>query len=211
MSVLIVGAGGLGSPVAWILRQAGVRDITVADPDSIEIENLHRQILFRESDLGRGKAEVLAGRLDIRPLPLRIDKRNGPGIVAPHACVVDGTDSFRTKFLMNDLCLSAGVPLVHAGAAGFRGQVLLVRRGGPCLRCLLPEPPGDSDECRITGILGPAAGCVAALAAAEALRALAGDPLPPALLTVDLSSGRLGRAALDPAPGCACAPSPVLG
>jgi len=202
MAVLIVGAGGLGSPVAWILSRAGVRDLTVADPDRVEIENLHRQILFRDSDVGRAKCAVVEERLEVATLPLRIDARNGPGIVRGFDCVVDGTDSFRDKYLFNDLCLEAGVPLVHAGAAGLRGQVLLVRRGGPCLRCLLPEPPGDADECRITGILGPVAGAVAALAAGEALRSLSGDPARSDLLTVDLGYGRLGRSRLDPLPDC---------
>lgn len=204
MAVLIVGAGGLGSPVAWILRRAGVGGIHVVDPDRVELENLHRQILFREGDLGRAKASAVAERLGVTTERLRVDATNGPALVARHDCVVDGTDNFRDKFLLNDLCLDAGVPLVHAGAAGLRGQVLLVRPGGPCLRCLLPEPPGDADECRITGILGPAAGAAAALAAGEALRALAGDPAPAELLTVDLGFGRLGRTRLEPLPGCRC-------
>ncbi|MGQ0612481.1 MAG: HesA/MoeB/ThiF family protein [Planctomycetaceae bacterium] len=209
-SVLIVGAGGIGSPVAWILREAGVEAITVVDPDGVELENLHRQILFRDEDLGRAKAEVLAGRLRVEGRRLRVERQNGPALLKGRACVVDGTDSFASKMLLNDLCLDAGVPLVHAGAAGFRGQVLLVRRGGPCLRCLLPEPPdAATDECRITGILGPAAGSVAALAAGEALRALAGDRGRSDLLLVDLASGRLRRAALAAAPGCRCSASAI--
>jgi len=205
-SVLVVGAGGLGSPVAWILREAGVASLAVADPEAVELENLHRQILFRDADLGRAKADVLAQRLGLAGLRVRVDRETGPRLVAGRACVVDGTDSFAAKLLLNDLCLEAGVPLVHAGAAGFRGQVLLVRRGGPCLRCLMAEPPdAATDECRVTGILGPAAGAVAALAAGEALRALAGDRAPSDLLLVDLASGRLRRAALAPAPGCRCA------
>jgi len=209
-SVLIVGAGGIGSPVAWILREAGVEGITVADPDEVELENLHRQILFRDEDLGRAKAEVLAGRLGVEGMRLRIERENGPALLSERACVVDGTDSFAAKMLLNDLCLDAGVPLVHAGAAGFRGQVLLVRRGGPCLRCLLPEPPdAATDECRVTGILGPAAGSVAALAAGEVLRSLAGDRGPSDLLLVDLANGRLRRSSLAPAPGCICSASAI--
>lgn len=205
MSVLIVGAGGIGGPVARILVDAGVKGIAVADPDAIALENLHRQILFDERDLGRGKAEVLAEKLGVEAQPVRIDRANGPALVRGRACVVDGTDSFHDKYLLNDLCLDLGVPLVHAGAAQFRGQVLLVRRGGPCLRCLLPEPPdARTDECRVTGIFGPAAGVVAALAAGEALRALAGDREPSALLLADLAQGRLERARLDPADGCRC-------
>jgi len=205
VSVLVVGAGGIGGPVARILVDAGVRGITVADPDIVEVENLHRQILFDDRDLGRRKADVVAERLGVEAVAVRVDGAS-EALVRGRACVIDGTDSFADKYLLNDLCLSLGVPLVHAAAAQFRGQVLLVRPGGPCLRCLLPEPPdAATDECRVAGIFGPAAGVVAALAAAEALRAIAGDMAASALLLADLSSGRLERARLLPAEGCRCA------
>lgn len=212
-SVLIVGAGGLGAPVVRILREAGVRDITVADPDVVAIENLHRQILFTDGDVGRRKASVVAERCGVEAIETRVTAANGPALVAGRACVLDGTDSFADKYLLNDLCLDAGVPLVHAGAARFQGQVLLVRPGGPCLRCLLPEPPDSAtDECSRTGIFGPVAGLVAALAAAEVLRALSGENGPSALLLADLLSGRVRRAALEPGDGCRCrlsrSPSP---
>ncbi|MHC4549075.1 MAG: HesA/MoeB/ThiF family protein [Planctomycetota bacterium] len=208
MSVLVVGAGGLGAPVIRLLLEAGVREITVVDPDTVALENLHRQILFEDADLGRSKAEVLGERCGIEALPVRLDDERGPALVRGRACVVDGTDNFADKYRCNDLCLAARVPLVHAGAAQFRGQVLLVRPGGPCLRCLLPEPPDAArDECRFTGIFGPAAGLVAALAASEALRALAGDATPSRLLLADLATGRLERARLHPSPDCICARS----
>jgi adenylyltransferase/sulfurtransferase len=210
VSVLLIGAGGLGAPILRILREAGVEEITVADPDVVALENLHRQIVFRESDLGRRKAEVVAERFGVEALVTRIDGRNGPGLVAGRACVVDGTDNFADKYRFNDLCLRAGVPLVHAGAAQFRGQVLLVRPGGPCLRCLLPEPPDAArDECRFAGIFGPAAGLVGALAAGEVLRVLSGDAGPARLLLADLATGRLERALLRPVPGCVCAMASV--
>lgn len=205
MSVLVIGAGGLGAPVVRILREAGVERITVADPDVVALENLHRQILFTERDLGRNKAEVCAERLGVEALDLCVDDAVGEQLVAGRACVVDGTDNFADKYRFNDLCLKAGVPLVHAGAAQFRGQVLLVRPGGPCLRCLLPEPPeAATDECRSTGIFGPAAGLVGALAASEVLRVLDGDVAPSSLLLADLASGRLERARLRPVAGCLC-------
>jgi adenylyltransferase/sulfurtransferase len=211
--VLIVGAGGLGAPVLRILLDAGVTDVTIVDPDTVALENLHRQILFGDPDVGRRKADVLASRFAVRgveALPLRLDDRNGPGLVAGRACVVDGTDSFADKVRLNDLCLRADVPLVHAAAARFQGQVLAVRPGGPCLRCLLPDPPdAATDECARTGIFGPAAGLVAALAAAEALRALAGERGPAGVVFVDLATGRLRRAALAPLPGCPCGAAPA--
>jgi len=213
VSVLVVGAGGLGAPVLRILSEAGVKDLVVLDPDAVEIENLHRQILFTDRDVGRGKAEVVAERTGIDARAVRLTDENGDELVSGRSCVVDGTDSFADKYRLNDLCLKHGVPLVHAGAAQFRGQVLLVRRGGPCLRCLLPEPPDAvTDECRTTGVFGPAAGLIAALAAAEALRALAGDTARSKLLLADLASGRLRRVQLEPRPDCGCsfAPASIL-
>ena len=205
LPVLIVGAGGLGAPVIRILLEAGVHDIAVVDPDAVEIENLHRQILFLDADVGRRKAEVVAERTGVDARAVRLTDENGAGLVAGRKCVIDGTDNFADKYRLNDLCLKHDVPLVHAGAAQFRGQVLLVRRGGPCLRCLLPEPPDAvTDECRTTGIFGPAAGLIAALAAGEVLRVLAGDTARSRLLLADLASGRLRRVKLEPRPDCGC-------
>jgi len=212
VSVLVVGAGGIGAPVIRILRQAGVSDITVVDPDVVSLENLHRQILFADADLGRKKVEVIREKYDLDARAVRLDDETGPGLVRGRGCVIDGTDNFADKYRINDLCLAEGVPLVHAAAAQFRGQVLLVRRGGPCLRCVLPVPPaGETDECRTSGIFGPAAGLVAALAASEALRALAGEQGSP-LLLADLARGRLRRTRLDPKGGCVCsrASAPIL-
>jgi len=209
--VLIVGAGGLGSPVLRVLLDSGVRDVTVVDPDVVALENLHRQILFGDDDIGRGKAQVLAERFDVEALSVRLDDTNGRELITGRAVVVDGTDSFANKYRINDLCLELNVPLIHAGGAQFRGQVLLVRRGGPCLRCLLPEPPdAETDECRFTGVFGPAVGVVAALAAAEALRVLGGDVGHAKLVLADLASGRIRRAALAVQPGCVCADSAVV-
>ncbi len=205
LPVLIVGAGGLGAPVIRILREAGVNDIAVVDPDAVEIENLHRQILFTDADVGRSKAEVVAERTGVDARAVRLTDENGAELVKGRMCVIDGTDNFADKYRLNDLCLKHNVPLVHAGAAQFSGQVLLVRRGGPCLRCLLPEPPDAvTDECRTVGIFGPAAGLIAALAAGEALRVLAGDTARSRLLLADLDSGRLRRVTLEPRPDCGC-------
>ena len=204
--VLVIGAGGIGSPAIRILLESGVRDITVVDPDTVALENLHRQILFTESDIGRGKAETLGERYGIEAIPVRLDASNGPELIRGRAVVVDGTDNFADKYRFNDLCLRADVPLVHAGGAQFRGQVLVVRRGGPCLRCLLPEPPdAASDECRTTGVFGPAVGTVAALAASEALNVLAGSARNSPLTLLDLANGKLRRATLLAQSDCVCA------
>jgi len=215
--VLVVGAGGLGAPVVRILLEAGVGRVAVVDPDRVELENLHRQILFRDADVGRTKIEAVRARYGdrVEAIEGRLDDATGPDLVRGRACVVDGTDNFADKYRINDLCLRLDVPLVHAGAARFQGQVLTVRRGGPCLRCLLETPPAAAtDECRVTGIFGPAAGVVAALAAGEALRVLAGEGRGEgggdatrgegSVLLADLATGRLGRARLAPLAGCAC-------
>ncbi len=210
--ILIVGAGGLGAPVVRMLLDADARDLTVLDPDTVALENLHRQILYTDADVGRGKAQVLAERFGLDARPIRLDAGNGAELIAGRDCVFDGTDNFADKYLLNDLCLAAGVPLVHAGAAQFRGQVLLIRPGGPCLRCLLPEPPdAATDECRWTGVFGPAVGVVAALALGEILRVRAGDETSGAVLMADLANGRLSRARLEPRPECACRGIPISG
>ena len=204
--VLLIGAGGLGAPVLRILLEAGVRDLTVADPDVVSLENLHRQILYTDADVGRGKAEILTERFGVETIAARIDATNGPALIAGRSVVIDGTDNFADKYRFNDLCLEADVPLVHAGGAQFRGQVLVVRRGGPCLRCLLPEPPNaETDECRVTGVFGPAVGTIAALAAADAIDILAGADSAGKLTMMDLAAGRLRRVALEARPGCVCA------
>jgi molybdopterin/thiamine biosynthesis adenylyltransferase len=207
--VLLIGAGGLGTPILRILLDAGIRDITVADPDTVALENLHRQILFTDADVGRGKATLLADRYGVEALPVRVGADNGPELIRGRTVVLDGTDSFADKYLFNDLCLDQEVPLVHAGGAQFRGQVLRVLPGGPCLRCLLPEPPdAATDECRVTGVFGPAVGTIAALAAAEALDVLSGARARSGtgrLTLMDLAGGRLRQVALEPQVGCVCA------
>ncbi|MHC4939658.1 MAG: HesA/MoeB/ThiF family protein [Planctomycetota bacterium] len=204
--VLVIGAGGLGAPAIRILLESGVNDVTVVDPDTVALENLHRQILFTDADVGRGKAEILGERYGIEAIPVRLDDENGPDLIRGRGVVIDGTDNFADKYRFNDLCLEADVPLVHAGGAQFRGQVLVVRRGGPCLRCLLPEPPdAATDECRFTGVFGPAVGTVAALAAAEALNVLSGSPRPSSLILLDLANGKLRRVTLPVLENCVCA------
>ncbi len=204
--VLVIGAGGIGCPAIAVLQRAGVERITVLDPDTVSVENLHRQILFGDRDLGRGKADVVADRYGVEAHAVRLDAANGARWIEGKSCVIDGTDNFADKYKINELCLRADVPLVHAAGAQFRGQVLTVTRGGPCLRCLLPEPPdAATDECRSTGVFGPAVGVVAALAAAEALRVMGGDRANRGLFLVDLARGRIRRAALEAVPGCGCA------
>jgi molybdopterin/thiamine biosynthesis adenylyltransferase len=216
--VLLVGAGGLGSPVALALAAApGARlsRITVLDPDRVELSNLHRQLLHGEGDLGRLKVDSAAARLrrpglEIRALPERLEARSAPALFAEHDLVIEGSDDLVTKFLVNDEAIGAGVPALIGGVVQWSGQVLCVHPGRPaaCYRCLFEEPPGEEADvptCQRAGVLGPACGVVGGLMATEALRILRGEPPrhAGALLSMDLLSWRIRRVAPRPRPGCA--------
>lgn len=185
MRALVIGAGGLGVPAAWSLAARGGVALSIWDPDRVELSNLHRQILYRESDLGRPKAQVAKERLEARfpslELEVRVDAF-GPQAASQLAnfdVVLDGTDHFEVKLQLHDLCLDAGVPYVFGGVVGTEGQVLGVRPGrSACLRCLFDEapPPGSAPTCAEVGILGPIAGIVAAEQARVALGLLGDQP-----------------------------------
>lgn len=181
--VLVVGAGGLGTPALLALASRGVDRITVMDPDRVERSNLHRQILYREVDVGAPKVEVAARALRAR-FAIRVEprmeafRREIRAIVAEHDLVLDATDGFETKLAINDACVDHAVCYVFGGVVGYEGQAMAVRPGHACLRCLFEEapPPGAAPTCAEIGILGPVAGIVAARQAALAAWALVGDP-----------------------------------
>lgn len=199
---LIVGAGGLGSPVAYYLAAAGVGHLTLVDPDVVDSSNLQRQILHRVEDLGRPKvaraAEALAALnpdVAVRPLRGRLDAEGGEALFRDHDVVVDGSDNFETRFLASDLSVRTGTPLVHGAVLGFSGQALVVRPGeGPCYRCLFeaPPPPGDAPACAEAGVLGAVAGVLGAVMATEAVKVLlgVGEPLVGRLWAFDGLAGR---------------------
>lgn len=187
-SVAIVGLGGLGSPVALYLAAAGVGRLGLIDDQQVELSNLNRQILFEDCDVGRPKVEAAAGRLLILDATLRLDARNEnvrasnvEAIVAGYDLVVDGTDSFETKFLLNDAAVLLRKPLVHGAVLQWGGQATTVLPDGPCLRCLFRDPPdpGDIQTCEEVGIIGAATGVIGSVMAEEALKVLldVGTPL----------------------------------
>jgi molybdopterin-synthase adenylyltransferase len=187
-SVAIVGLGGLGSPVALYLAAAGVGRLGLIDDQLVELSNLNRQILFEECDVGRPKAEAAAGRLLILDSALKLDARkesvrpsNVEPIVAEYDVVVDATDSFETKFLLNDAAVLLRKPLVHGAVLRWGGQATTVLPDGPCLRCLFREPPdpADIETCEEAGIIGAATGVVGSVQAEEVLKVIleAGTPL----------------------------------
>jgi sulfur-carrier protein adenylyltransferase/sulfurtransferase len=182
--VLIVGAGGLGSPAALYLAAAGVGRIGLADFDAVDLSNLQRQVLYDASSVGRPKLEVARERLnalnphvEIALFPERLTRENALGILEGFDVVLDGTDNFATRYLTNDACWLRGKPNVYGSIYRFEGQVSVFQRGaGPCYRCLYPSPPepGLVPSCAEGGVLGVLPGVVGALQATEALKLLLG-------------------------------------
>jgi adenylyltransferase/sulfurtransferase len=196
-SVLLVGAGGLGSPAATYLAAAGVGRIGLVDFDSVEASNLHRQILYGTSDVGRPKLEAATDRLqDLNPHveierhDLRLTSDNALDIIDDYDVVADGTDNFPTRYLVNDACVMTGTPNVYASIFRFEGQVsVFATEDGPCYRCLYeePPPPGLVPSCAEGGVLGILPGFIGTLQATEVIKLLTGigEPLVGRLLMVD--------------------------
>ena len=217
-SVLVVGAGALGSPVALYLAGAGVGRLGILDGDDVELSNLHRQPLHFTPDVGSAKAHSAATKLrflnpavEIAPYQVRLDEDNADLLIEDHDLVVDCSDSFATRYTVNAACCAAGLPLVEGGVAGWTGLVMPIRPGeSACYRCAFPQPPpGDAQPtCAQAGVLGPAAGVVGSLQALAAIRILAGlpDPLERAFLQVDLAEAttlRVSATRRSDCPDCA--------
>ena len=215
--VLIVGVGGLGVPAAVALARAGVRRLGLIDPDPIELSNLARQVIYRVSDLGTAKVVAAARRLSERHAGVQIETRqyelnaaNAAEVISHYGFVIDATDNPATKFLINDICVAARRPYVYGGVLGLTGQAMTVIPGrSACLRCLFEEPPDEAEiaSCREAGIVGPVAGAIGEIEAAEAIRWLRGETpaLASSMLTYD--GGGPGRIRLTPVaarPGCGC-------
>ncbi|MBI2962202.1 MAG: HesA/MoeB/ThiF family protein [Deltaproteobacteria bacterium] len=214
----VVGIGGLGAAAALELAERGIDRLGLVDADRVEISNLHRQILHETADVGRPKAEVAAEKLRrLRPsiaVEPSIERLTSPGAaarrLAGYDVVIDATDNAAAKFLLNDVCVDRGQPLVHAGAIGFHGQLFTIVPGrGACLRCLFPEPPSEEEagSCRDAGILGPLAALIGVLQARAALRVLAGTADVDRLLTFDARTLELREVSLRRSARCpACGP-----
>jgi adenylyltransferase/sulfurtransferase len=201
--VLLVGCGALGSCLAEMMTRAGVGQLTVVDRDYVEPSNLQRQSLFEEEDAARGlpKAAAAEARLRrinsevaVRGLVADLGAENAEELVRGMDLVLDGTDNFETRFLVNDVCVRLGVPWIYGACVGSYGLALLVRPGlTPCLRCVLgarPDP-GSGPTCDTAGVVAPIVHVVAGIQAAEALKLLAGrtESLLPGMATVDLWQG----------------------
>jgi sulfur-carrier protein adenylyltransferase/sulfurtransferase len=195
--VLLVGAGGLGSPLALYLAAAGVGQLGLVDFDVVDVTNLHRQVLHGTRDVGRPKLESARDRIaDVNPhvelttYETRLTSANALEIVGDYDLVVDGTDNFPTRYLVNDACVLLGKPNVYGSIFRFEGQAsVFATEEGPCYRCLFPEPPpaGLVPSCAEGGVLGVLPGLVGTIQATEAVKLIlgAGDPLVGRLLLID--------------------------
>jgi len=202
--VLLIGAGGLGSPAAMYLAAAGVGTLGIVDFDEVDISNLQRQVLHGTKDVGRPKVESAADRLqdinpDVKVVTYRepLSSANALDIISDYDVVLNGSDNFPTRYLVNDACQFLRKPLVDGSIFMFEGQVTVYHpaipelgiEGGPCYRCLYPDPPppGEIPSCAEAGVLGVLPGIVGSMQALEAVKLIlgAGEPLIGRLLMVD--------------------------
>jgi sulfur-carrier protein adenylyltransferase/sulfurtransferase len=196
-AAFVVGAGGLGSPALLYLAAAGVGRIGFIDDDVVDRSNLHRQTLYTEADLGRRKVDAAAERLaalnpdvHLEPVSNRLTSENALSLLESYDVVLDGTDRFETRYLVNDACVLTGTPNVYGSVFRFEGQVAVFNlRGSGCYRCLFPEPPpaGSVPDCAEGGVLGALPGIVGSIQALEAIKILAevGEPASDTLLMFD--------------------------
>ena len=182
--VLCVGAGGLGSPLTLYLAAAGIGRLGLVDFDTVDLTNIQRQVLYATADVGRLKLDAAIERLsalnphiDIVPHALRLTSENVLDVIEPYDIVVDGTDNFPTRYLVNDACVIAGKPNVYGSIFRFEGQLSVFdARRGPCYRCLFPEPPppGAVPSCAEGGVLGVLPGIIGSMQALEVIKLILG-------------------------------------
>jgi len=221
-SVIVVGAGALGSPVLAYLTGAGVGRIGIVDDDVVELSNLPRQPIHFTPDLETNKAVSAMAKLNlinpevlIDPYPARIEDFNAEAIFAGADIVVDCSDTFATRYVVNDACCALGIPLVEGGVLGFDGLVMSIKPGeSACYRCAFPvEPdPGSVPSCREAGVLGPVSGIVGSIQALEALKLLtaAVPPLTDRIIQLDARTLEQTIVSTSRRPDCpACARVPA--
>lgn len=214
--VLVVGAGGLGSPALMYLAAAGVGEITVIDDDKVDLSNLQRQIIHGQNRLGMDKAisavltmQALNPHLRAHAVVGRLEGERGGELVAAHDLVLDGTDNFDTRYLVNRLCVAAGKPLISAAITQWEGQLSLYdpARGGPCYECIFPHrpAPGMVPTCAEAGVAAPLPGVIGAMMAMEAVKHLtgAGETLRGRLMIHDALYGETRVIGTRQRPDCA--------
>jgi len=209
--VLIVGAGGLGSPAALYLAAAGIGVIGLVDPDTISLSNLQRQILYVTEEIGGLKVDRAAQRLqDLNPNiqvenhGVAVTAQNAEDVIAGYDLVLDGTDNFEVRFAVSDACVTLGKTLVSGAIGRWTGQVGVFAPGGPCYRCLVPETPPDAETCSAVGVVGALAGVIGSMMAVEAIKVIAeaGEPLNGRLMIYDALAGEARTVGLTKDPAC---------
>ena len=225
--VMVVGAGGLGAPALLYLAAAGVGQLDIIDDDAVDLTNLQRQVIHTTDRVGTPKPKSAAAAIaalnpevQVHTHEVRLDAANAPGLIEPCNLVIDGSDNFATRYLLNDACYLARTPLVSGALLRFEGQLATFRaweagEDRPCYRCLFPTPPppGAVPRCEEAGILGAVAGVLGTLQATEALKELLGlgESLAGHLLIYDALDVRFRRMAAKRDPDCAlCGESPTI-
>ena len=220
--VLVVGAGGLGSPVALYLAASGVGTIGIVDADELELSNLQRQVIHGTSDLGRAKVDSAAERIaevnpDVRveKHPYRLNAENALRLVEQYDFIVEGTDNFPTKFLVNDACVFAAKPFSIGGILRFQGSTMTHLEGSACYRCVFRRPPPKDavPTCSQAGVFGAVAGMLGTVQAAETVKYLVGvgEPLANRVLSFDALTMEWRRVEVKPDAGCpVCGEQPSI-
>jgi len=213
--VLVVGAGGLGAPVLQYLAAAGVGTIGVIDPDTVENTNLQRQVIHKDAAIGMPKvfsaqAEMEAQNpfVEVRPYHRKLDAAIAPELFAEYDLVLDGTDNFETRYLVNATCVAGGIPLISGALSQWEGQISVFdpARGAPCYQCIFPSAPAPhlTPSCAEAGVIGPLPGVVGAMMAVEAIKVItdAGTPLRGQMVIYDALYGESRSIKIKPRGDC---------
>lgn len=221
--VLIIGVGGLGSVISLYLTGAGVGKIGIVDSDVVEVSNLHRQILYASHEINKKKADLAQSRLlklnpelEIKSYPLHVDKKNIMDLIQDYEIIIDATDNFSSRYLINDACYFANKIMVHGGISGFKGQVLVLKpKEGACFRCLFPEPssPDLLPSPGATGLLGVLPGVIGLLQATETLKLIldVGESLMGKLMVYDTLEMSFRKIKVAKNKNCAlCSARPII-
>ena len=216
--VVVIGAGGLGASCLMSLAASGVGHISIVEPDHVELSNLPRQTLYETADIGTPKAKAAKARLcEMNPDVVtqthitRFDETNADALIAGANLVIDGTDNFATRYVINDACMRAGIPWIHAAMVGFTAHITSFssQKNDPCYRCYAPETPERERSCAQEGIISPLAGIVGNLQALEAIKLLLGigENLIGQLLIIDAMTMEFRKVKLVRDPTCSCHPA----
>ncbi len=224
--VLVIGAGGLGAPIIQYLAAAGIGTLGIADDDVVERSNLQRQIVHGDADVGEPKVESAARYVEglnpdiaVEIHEVRVGPENVEDLIAEYDVVVDGSDNFRTRYLVNDACTLSNTPFSHGAIYKFEGQAITFPAGdgeerGPCYRCLFPEAPPEDEvaDCASTGVLGVLPGTVGCIQATEAMKLVLdfGEPLEGRLLVYDAADMTFDEVPVERNPDCpVCGEDPI--